>query len=68
MKIPQYVVVLVGLLIVSLMCLSLVYIWFPDFVGADTFFRILISFGVLLVGAIVLALLGRLMGGANADK
>jgi hypothetical protein len=65
MKIPRYIVVIAALCVVSLIVVSLAYVWFPEMVGADMFLRVLMSFAVIVLGSVALAVLGRLMSGGS---
>ncbi|MCB1682172.1 MAG: hypothetical protein H6858_05125 [Rhodospirillales bacterium] len=68
-KVPTYVLVICSLLVVSLMAVALLYIWFPDVVSEQAFVKVGVSFAVLLLGSVAMALIGKTMkGGCCAAK
>jgi len=60
---PRYIVMIFWLLVVSLMAVALLYIWFPDVVSEQAFVKVGVSFAVVLIGSIAMALLGKTMSG-----
>lgn len=60
---PRYILMIFWLLVVSLMAVALLYIWFPDVVSEQAFVKVGVSFAVVLIGSIAMALIGKTMGG-----
>lgn len=66
-SVPSYIVVLSGFLVVSLMIVALAYVWFPESVSGQTFVKVGVSFAVLMIGAVLLSLMGRVMGCSSKE-
>ncbi|MCB1593230.1 MAG: hypothetical protein KDI90_12355 [Alphaproteobacteria bacterium] len=64
-KIPTYILVICGFLVMSLMAVSLLYIWFPEVISGEAFVKVGVSFAVILIGSVLMALIGRSMRGED---
>ncbi len=58
-KVPTYIVVISSLMVVSLMAVTLMYIWFPDAISGQSFAKVVVTFVVLLLGSVFIAVLTR---------
>ena len=68
MKLPRFIHILIVLLVFALMAVSLLYIWFPEYISKDSFARVLLSFGVIFIGSALLASLRAVLPRLPEEK